>query len=167
MINVRKYALLKELNPAMENKENKSTLMHELTDKKSKFFTGKLLGLLLVVALLGISTGYFLARPDSKGGSAVNKLINKSNIPAGKTFGTEDTDTYSDVAEGELKEGGVEGEGEYHLVRPGGESQNVYLTSSLVDLSQFIDRKIKVWGETQKAQKVGWLMDVGRVQVLQ
>jgi hypothetical protein len=25
---------------------------------------------------------------------------------------------------------------------------------------------VKVWGETNKAQKAGWLMDVGRVQVV-
>jgi hypothetical protein len=43
----------------------------------------------------------------------------------------------------------------------------VYLTSSLVDLSQFVKRKIKVWGETQKAKVAGWLMDVGKVEVLQ
>ena len=66
-----------------------------------------------------------------------------------------------------MKEGGIDGEGQYHLVRPGGDSQNVYLTSSLVDMSKFLNQKIKVWGETQKAEKAGWLMDVGRVEVLE
>ena len=74
--------------------------------------------------------------------------------------------TFKDIAEGILKGGGINGEGQFHLVRPGGESQNVYLTSSAVDLSKFIARKIKVWGETQTAQHAGWLMDVGRVEVL-
>ena len=64
-----------------------------------------------------------------------------------------------------MKNGGTEGEGQYHLVRPGGDSQNVYLTSSSVDLSQFMNQKIKVWGQTQTAQHAGWLMDVGKVQV--
>ena len=35
-----------------------------------------------------------------------------------------------------------------------------------VDLSKFIGKKIKVWGATQTAQHAGWLMDVGRIQVL-
>jgi hypothetical protein len=60
----------------------------------------------------------------------------------------------------------MDGEGQFHLVRPGGDSQNVYLTSSTVDLSEFIGRKVTIWGQTQKAQKVGWLMDVGGVKVL-
>jgi hypothetical protein len=64
-----------------------------------------------------------------------------------------------------VKEGGIEDEGQYHLVRPGGDSQNVYMTSSSVDLAQFIGKKVKVWGQTQAAKKAGWLMDVGRVQV--
>ena len=41
------------------------------------------------------------------------------------------------------------------------------MTSSVVDLSQFVDRKVKVWGSTQTAQVAGWLMDVGRVEVLE
>ena len=52
-------------------------------------------------------------------------------------------------------------------MRPGGESQNVYLTSSVVDLDLFVDHKIRIWGETFSAQKAGWLMDVGRVEVIE
>ena len=60
----------------------------------------------------------------------------------------------------------IEDEGQYHIERPGGVSQNVYLTSTTVDLSQFIGKKIRVWGETFSAQKAGWLMDVGLVEVI-
>lgn len=91
----------------------------------------------------------------------------KSSVEKGKIYGSDDASTFKDIAEGKLKEGGIEGEGQFHLERPGGPSQNVYLTSSLVDLSLFINRKIKVWGETQKAQKAGWLMDVGKIEVLE
>ena len=63
--------------------------------------------------------------------------------------------------------GGVDGEGSHHLVRPGGESQNVYLTSSIIDLDQFVGRSVKIWGATFEAQQAGWLMDVGRLQVLE
>src|SRR3989344_4113161 len=63
--------------------------------------------------------------------------------------------------------GGVNGEGSYHIVREGGESQNVYLTSSALDLAQFVDARVIVKGETFKAQRAGWLMDVGQVKVIQ
>jgi hypothetical protein len=89
-----------------------------------------------------------------------------SGVQSGKTYGSDDLKTYKDSTEGVLKEGGIEGEGQFHLERPGGESQNVYMTSSTVDLSLFLNKKIKVWGATQTAQKAGWLMDVGRVQAL-
>jgi len=116
---------------------------------------------LVVIAFLGVGTGFVLSKvTSSNGGSAIGPGIK------GKTVGSGDIKIFKDAAEGVLKEGGIEGEGQYHLVRPGGDSQNVYLTSSLVDLSQFMNKKIKVWGETQKAQHAGWLMDVGRVEIL-
>ena len=153
----------------MEKKTDSSSLMHDLRGNTSSTFSTKVIAILFLIALLGIGTGYLLAHNVKKGeaGGVVGNLLNKASIPAGKTFGSDDTETYKDVAEGTLKEGGIEGEGQYHLERAGGASQNVYMTSSLVDLSQFIDRKIKVWGQTQAAQKAGWLMDVGRVEVLQ
>jgi len=70
------------------------------------------------------------------------------------------------VATGVLKEGGVDGEGTHHLEREGGVSQNVYLTSSVLNLQQFVERKVQIWGETFTAQKAGWLMDVGKLKVL-
>lgn len=150
----------------MEKKIDSSEIMHDLSGDKPTLFTRKILLILCVVSLFGLGTGFFLAKSTESGSNNIaSKLVNKASIQKGETFGSDDTDTYKDNAEGVLKEGGVEGEGQYHLVRPGGESQNVYLTSSLVDLSKFIDRKIKVWGQTQKAQKVGWLMDVGKVEV--
>ena len=85
----------------------------------------------------------------------------------GDTFGSKDDSTFKDSAEGVLLVGGVNGEGSYHVVREGGESQNVYLTSSVVDLGLFVNHKVVVRGETFKAQKAGWLMDVGQVKVLE
>ena len=68
--------------------------------------------------------------------------------------------------EGNLESGGINGEGTHKLIRPGGDSQTVYLTSSVLDLNQFVGKKVKVWGQTFSAKKAGWLMDVGRVEVL-
>ncbi len=148
--------------------QTQSSLMHEFKQsKKRSAFPAKIGMYFLTVVLLGIGTGYLLAGSTSNPRATTNDpSVEDYKVAKGQTFGSDDTDSFQDVAEGELEEGGIEGEGAYHLVRPGGESQNVYLTSSDVDLSQLVGRKIKVWGNTQTAQHAGWLMDVGRVEVL-
>lgn len=142
--------------------------MQSLTSDKGAPSTLKVLFVMLIMAAFGIGTGYsiasFSASPGQK--SMIPSALNPNAPAKGETFGSDDTGAYKDVAEGVLKEGGIEGEGQYHLERPGGESQNVYMTSSSVDLSKFVDQKIKVWGATQTAQHAGWLMDVGKVEVL-
>ncbi len=151
-----------------EKKEDvkEGNLVHSF-EETSPFFTRNLIIILVVVILLGAGTGYFLGQQGGIGGKNITQtVVNKEDIKKGTIEGTSDTSTFKDSAEGTLKEGGIDGEGAFHLERPGGESQYVYLTSSIVDLSKYIDKKIKVWGETQKAQKAGWLMDVGRIEVL-
>lgn len=86
-------------------------------------------------------------------------------IQTEKSAGVVDKKTFKDSAEGILKEGGMEGEGNFHLERPGGVSQNAYLTSSTVDLGKYVGKKVKVWGQTFTGQKAGWLMDVGLVEI--
>lgn len=144
-----------------EVKEEK--VVHDF-DSKGSSFSAKFILLLVVVLLLGIGTGYSLAKRS--GAPSVTNLPQGTSVSKGTTEGSTDTKVFKDIAEGTLKEGGIDGEGAFHLQRPGGESQNVYLTSSIVDLSKYVNRKIKVWGQTQKAQHAGWLMDVGKVQVL-
>ena len=131
-------------------------------------FTPKIIALLVLVVVFGIVSGYFISGGNKTQVSTTGSdgILNLSSAPKGTVVGSNDTTTFKDIASGNLKAGGIDGEGAYHLERPGGESQNVYLTSSSVDLSKFIGRKIKVWGQTQKAQHAGWLMDVGRVEVL-
>lgn len=152
----------------VDNTQKEPAVMHNFSDtKSSSVITPIRLVILLVVALLGGGTGYVLSRNGGSVGPVnVASVVNTSGVQAGKVYGSDDLKTYKDSTEGVLKDGGIDGEGQYHLERPGGESQNVYLTSSTVDLSLFLNKKIKVWGATQTAQKAGWLMDVGRVQVL-
>lgn len=147
--------------------DNNTPPMHKFEAGSKNSFSAKFFLVLVVIIFLGIGSGFILAKiaPNLIQQSALPSPNEKSSVEKGKVYGSNDTSTFKDVVTGILKEGGIEGEGQFHLVRPGGESQNVYLTSSLVDLSLFTDRKIKVWGETQKAQKAGWLMDVGRVEV--
>lgn len=133
---------------------------------KEKIMNKKTIIIFVVVILLGIGSGFIFASKRSSQVVQVGTGTNLSQIKLGTVFGSPDEKAFKDSAEGVLKTGGVEGEGAYHLERPGGVSQNVYLTSSVLDLSQLVGRKIKVWGETNAAQTAGWLMDVGRAQII-
>ena len=128
------------------------------------FFTKNLFFALVFVVVLGLMSGFIFS--DRQDGSvATTSGSDSSFVSKGKIVGSNDTKIFKDIAIGTLKGGGINGEGQFHLVRAGGDSQNVYLTSSSVDMSQFVGKKIKVWGQTQTAQYAGWLMDVGRVEV--
>lgn len=155
--------------PEIHAKTKEDSLMHDFKasgDKgSSQIFSMKVIVILIVAALFGVGTGYVFAGGTNKPISG-DSLTEKSQVQKGQKYGAGNTAAFKDSAEGVLKKGGLDGEGEYHLERPGGISQNVYVTSSTVDLSLFVNRKIKVRGETFQAQKAGWLMDVGQVEVL-
>lgn len=139
----------------------------QIPENMSSIFTKNLFIFLIIAVVLGAMSGYILSNGKGSGNTLTSGTVDPSKISKGTVVGSGDTKIFKDIANGTLKEGGIEGEGQFHLVRPGGDSQNVYLTSSSVDLSKFIGKKIKVWGETQKAQYAGWLMDVGKVEVLE
>ena len=130
---------------------------------------------LMVVGIIvaGVISGGGVSRITGKGaaGSSAGlkspESVAQTGVKVGDVVGVSDEKTFRDDAEGVLVTGGADGEGSHHLLRPGGPSQNVYLTSSVVDLSLFEGHKVKMWGETFAAQKAGWLMDVGRVQVIE
>lgn len=150
----------------MEKTTQDNPIMHSFTGKDGNgFLSMKIIVIFLVVILLGIGSGYQLAKANGASTIQSTDNVNKNNIQVGQTFGSNDTKTYKDTAEGVMRLGGINGEGQYHLERSGGATQNVYLTSSVVDLSLFVGHKIKVWGQTQAATYAGWLMDVGKVQV--
>jgi hypothetical protein len=171
---VAKYVLLNkggDIKIMEEKKENRKdqSLVHDFNTSNSNFsFSPKIAFIFVFVILLGLGSGFVLSTKSSINGktTSVGGNLNSASISKGTTVGSNDTTTFKDTAEGVLKQGGIDGEGTFHLERPGGISQNVYLTSSSVDLSKFVDKKIKVWGQTQKAQHAGWLMDAGRIEVL-
>ncbi len=151
--------------------DSKESLVHELNTESTGVDMNKsvIIAFALFV-LLGIGSGFILSNALSSTSSSPSRssesiTTNGVTVKKGDTIGS-DANEFKDNAEGVLREGGIDGEGAYHLERPGGESQNVYLTSSVLDLTPFIGRQVKVWGQTQSAQSAGWLMDVGRLQVL-
>lgn len=120
------------------------------------------IGLFVVFAIVGGVSAYMLT---SKKGVSSMQSTTPVSIQTETSAGIVDKATFKDSSTGTLREGGMEGEGNFHLERPGGVSQNVYLTSSTVDLSKYIGKKVTVWGQTFQGQKAGWLMDVGLVEV--
>jgi len=126
-------------------------------------------GVIMGALILGIVSGYGITFMTSNSGptqSTAKTGSGDKSSDAVDSAGILDKETFKDQAEGVLKEGGFEGEGSFHLERPGGDDQNVYLTSTTVDLSQFLEKKVRVWGATFEAQKAGWLMDVGYIEIL-
>ena len=136
-------------------------MLHTLETKEvdevsyASFFT-----FVAVAVVIGAVIGFGLTRLNKK--TASNGVITKDTA---QSAGIVDKKTFKDSVEGILREGGIDGEGNFHIERPGGVSQNAYLTSSTVDLSNYGGKKVKVWGQTFSAQTAGWLMDVGLVEV--
>ncbi len=157
-----------ELNTEEKPPEGIKPLDLDTNNKKVWMLVG--IGSLIVI--FGVVSGFGLSQLTAGSGISSEKVepVSESgeveNVEVGKTYGRKD-EIFSSEAEGVVKQGGIDGEGTHHLDREGGESQTAYLTSSVVDLDQFVDRKVKVFGETFAGQKAGWLMDVGAVKVLE
>ncbi|MBM3283162.1 hypothetical protein FJY90_02815 [Candidatus Gottesmanbacteria bacterium] len=130
----------------------------------TQFYSGKTLLTLVLIILAGVVSGYLIFSSSRRQTSS--QTASTSQAGTVKTVGSSDVKTFRDTAEGTLEEGSINGEGTHRLIRPGGESQTVYLTSSILDLNQFIGKKVRVWGETFAAKRAGWLMDVGKIEVL-
>lgn len=143
------------------NKEEK--LVHDFEQPKAAPTKTIIVALLIIVA--GIISGYGLTRVVPGKSGAVTTTL-RGEAKEGVIVGSSDDKTFRDSAEGQLEEGGINGEGTHKLIRPGGDSQTVYLTSSVLDLNQFVGKKVRVWGETFSAKKAAWLMDVGKIEVL-
>ncbi len=122
------------------------------------------LALGVIIILLGTVSGYVLSQSSKStmaGGMVTTTADGK------KAVGSSDNKVFRDQAEGTIEAGGMSGEGTHKLIRPGGDSQTVYLTSSVVNLDEFVGKKVRVWGETFSAKKAAWFMDVGRVEFLE
>lgn len=143
-----------------DNTQDTSTL-HKF---KSGFnLNFKLLVAVLVIAIIsGTGTGYLMA--GSKTGNSRIPLLNSAPQHA-----QEDVKTFRDFAEGKITKKpedkkNTNTQGTHLLVRDG--ATPVLLTSSVLDLSEFEDKKVKLYGETNSLPGAGWFMDVGKVEVI-
>ena len=116
----------------------------------------------VIAVVLGTVTGFIMVNKGSTG-----KALEEGSSSTTKAA-SQDSRTFRDFAEGVIKlkptpeEPTEYTEGTHILEREG--AVPVALTSSVVDLALFEGKKVKVYGETQKALKEGWLMDVGKVE---
>jgi len=134
--------------------------------KNSKF--SKFLPFIILVILIsaGILTGLVLSSRNK------NKVIQQSAALDESKMNPQQKKAVQvvtrDSAEGTIQKNDQfekTAQGQWKLIRPGGDSQTAYLTSSFMDLDQYVGKKVKVYGETLGSDKVGWLMDVARVEV--
>ena len=119
------------------------------------------------MVILGVATGYGVYSYKSFGTARIaGKDVEVVNTATEE--GIKDAATFKDTATGQLisNDGKITDEGT-HILKRGDNSQNVYLTSSVVDLSKYEGKKVQVWGSTYQGQKAGWLMDVGRIKLAQ
>lgn len=138
----------------MEERQD-SSFMHKLNSPSGFKIV---IAVLVVSVLAGVGSGYYLANSQASGGVTILDQKPKA--------ASQDNKTFKDFAEGKLtkkpeaKNG--RGEGTHLLIRDG--AVPVALTSSVVDLSVYENKKVKVFGETQKSIHEGWFMDVGKVE---
>lgn len=124
-----------------------------------------LFSIIIAAVILGTLTGYIISQ---KRGALQSPGVS-GNTTANVKDPSQDTRTFKDFAQGVIKAKPQPSTGEYtegtHILQREG-AVPVALTSSVVDLSKYEGKKVKVYGETQKALKEGWLMDVGKVEEL-
>lgn len=117
-------------------------------------------GVFIVLVLAGIGTGYLLSR-----GGSVNPTATVISGSGGKAFGSTDTKTFTDTAVGTIEKDGINDEGTHKLIRDGGPTQTACMVSSVLDLNEFVGKKVKVYGTTMAAKQCPWFMDVGRIEL--
>lgn len=124
-----------------------------------------LIAILVASVSLGVISGLVLARGETHSTTSSANIKTTAQVKNPSL----DTKTFRDFAQGtvkkrpEPKDPSEYVEGTHLLVRDDNPTP-VALTSSVVDLTKYEDKKVKVYGETQKAIKEGWLMDVGKVE---
>jgi len=149
--------------------QSSSSITQPMEPKKTAKFFAKIVPLLLIIVLIGagIFTGLMLTSVNKSKASQGNVLSEENLAPEIKENFSQ---TFKDEAEGIVEKNDdfeKYAQGPWKLIRAGGESQTAYLTSSVMDLDEFIGKNVKVYGETFGSDQVSWLMDVGKVEVIE
>jgi len=173
VVHVNKSELGKEKEPVVKEQLEVPHRQSILTPiepmaKSKPDMRQKYLAAFIVIILLGFGTGYVAAKgaPGSLSSEKAKVAITPATEGATEA-GVNDDSAFPDTAEGELKEGGIDGDGTHYLDRGMGKEKYVYLTSTVINLQSFVGKKVSVKGQTLSGKKAGWLMDVGKVKVIE
>ena len=145
-------------------KDQKQPSLVRITSQKGKLTKVIPVFIIALIIAAGVFSGLVLASRNKsttsdKGALEEEKLSSQVKESLAQTF--------RDEAEGVIQKNDTldkYAQGTHKLIRPGGESQTAYLTSSVLDLDEFVGKQVKVFGETFGSSQVGWLMDVGKVE---
>ena len=148
-----------DVNPLQEWDSSKET---KVTKENKDMKKGIVLVFYGCMIAAGIIAGYVLSRQFHPSIAKTSELGQDTN----PTLSAKEILIFKDSAEGMLDSGGFNGEGTHKLIRDGGPSQTAHLLSSVVDLDQYVGKKVKVYGQTIAAKKASWLMDVGKIEIV-
>lgn len=156
-----------------EPNPNSSTILHTLEPKHIKNIIALPIAITILVLtmLLAFFSGNIIAKSTKKGSVVSgNTKTNNSQVVVATEVGLKegkcDQNEFPDTAEGIVREGGLNSEGTHQLEREGGPSKTATLTSSTVNLDNYIGKKVKVCGKTFNSQKVAWLLDIGYIEAI-
>lgn len=126
--------------------------------------------ILLSSLVLGSGSGYAIRQAQGSSSTSAptgSAEDNKTVVITENEAGVDNSEAFPDSAVGILMEGGKDGEGTHYLDRGMGADKYVYLTSTVINMQKFVGKNVEVRGQTLSARKAGWLMDVGRIKVVQ
>ena len=158
---------MEEINLNSGQPQPQATDQLRTAPKQAKF--AKILPYFIVVVIVALGIGTGLVASSVQKAKAQNqqaKSIEEEELSPQQQESF--AQTFRDEAEGTVEKNDdldKYAQGTHKLLRPGGESQTAYLTSSVLDLDEYVGKKVKVFGETFGSSQVGWLMDVGKVEV--
>lgn len=153
-----------QVNPAVQNQK---PIVKKIPSQDSGSKIKKLLPIIIVVIVvsLGIVSGLLLSSKSKSSQSSTQGALSEENLSGEQKQSF--NQTFRDQAEGVIERNDdldKYAQGTHKLIRPGGEDQTAFLTSSVLDLDEYNGKKVKVFGETFGSSQVGWLMDVGKVE---
>ena len=103
-------------------------IIEEFPNSSPKNFLKEILlpaGIILVIILAGIGTGYLLSRRGEKGAVVVKTMDGAKLVQGPEEVGIKDEKVFRDSAEGriEVNDRSLVQEGSHKLIRPGGETR--------------------------------------------
>lgn len=144
------------------------TSLRKVPSRKANLFKNIIpIAVIVIIVAAGILTGIIISSRNKNAIIAKKAALVEEDLPEAQKQSF--SKTFRDDAEGVIEKNDLDkyAQGTHKLIRPGGEDQTAFLTSSVLDLDQYIGKKVKVFGETFSSSQVGWLMDVGKVEIVE